>query len=409
MENNTEKLVNLIEDTKSIAEGASNNANELANELKSAKETIEAQAKELEETKSAFSTKLDEAVNEFKSIAINTKSKPKGPWAEAIEQVMEAKSALMQGGKFNMEVKDVTYGAGDGANVPMEERIADIKVDPHFQTSIRNHIPMKPTSADSVRYNRRALIESSNSPVAGLALNQDASARSNFSDYSPQLSNERANVITFGAISTINEEQLDDVLGLQSFLQNDLMGFAMDRENLELLQGTDSTTSLQSFNSEGTAWVDQRPAGEGAVLRANYFDVLINGISQLAQSNYMATKIFLSPAAFWSTNFALAKSTQGEYVYKQMTQTGKAYLGGAELVITPAVTGDNFYIISDNSCAYHLREGIGVEFYRQNDDFAKNNISVRVKLRGAHTVYLPGGIVRGDFSDAQAELLAAQA
>ncbi len=388
----------------------------LLDDLAAKNDTLETEVKSLEAKNAKLEgdiqlvqKNLDEAKTEFKSIAVSTKSKPKGAWAKAVEELLDTKAALMNGQKTELEVKDVTYGAGEAGNVPMEERISDIKVDPHYATMIRNHIPTKPTSAGSVRYNRRDAITSENSPVAGTAQNQDSSARTAFSDYSPVLQNLEQDVITYGAITTINEEQLDDVLGLQSFLSNDLMGFAMDRENLELLQGTDSTTSLASFNSEGTLWTDQRPTGEGAVLRANFFDVLINGVAQLAQNNYTAKKIFLSPGAFWSTSFALAKSTQGEYVYHQMMKTGTAFIAGCELVITPAVTGDNFYIISEGSCAYHSREGVGIEFYRQNDDFARNNISVRVKLRGAHTIYLPGGIVRGDFSAAVAELGAAQA
>lgn len=389
------------------AEGLEAKNEELSNEVKSLKE----ENTKLADDQKVLQKNLDDAKAEFKSIAVSTKAKRKGPWAQAVEEMMDSKDALLKGGKLELDIKDVNYGTGDAANVPMEERIADIKVDPHFPNAIRNHIAMKPTSAESIRYNRRDAIASSSTPVAGLALNQDASTRSAFSDYSPTLQNIKTNVITFGAITTINEEQLDDVLGLQSFLSNDLMGFAMDRESLELLQGTDNgTTSLQSFNSDGTAWVDQRSSGAAAITEANFFDVIVNGIAQLAANNYTASKVFVNPVDFWGDNFALSKSTQGEYVYQQMMKTGTAFLGGAEIVISPAVTANSAYIISDGSCAYHLREGIGVEFYRQNDDFAKNNISVRVKLRGAHTIYLPGGIVRvSNLETARTELAAQQA
>lgn len=415
-QNNTPDVdaAKVANEIKSIG-GVANEAKGAVDSLKTENEKLQTEVKSLTDANvklegeiKTVQKNLDDAKTEFKSWSAKQRE-PKSPWGKAVDEIIEQKQAIVNGNKIELEVKDVTYGTGNAARVPMEERIADIKVDPHYMTAIRNHIPVKPTSAGSVRFNRRDAIASSSSPVAGTAQNQDASARVAFSDYSPVLQNIEQDVITYGAISTINEEQLDDVLGLQSFLSNDLLGFAMDRENLELLQGTDSSTSLASFNSEGTAWVDQRPMGEAAVLRANFFDVLINGIAQLAANNYVASKIFLTPASFWSTNFALAKSTQGEYVYRQMMETGKAFLGGAELVITPAVTGDNFYIISQGSCALHTREGFGVEFYRQNDDFARNNISVRIKSRSAHTIYLPGGIVRGDFSAAVAELNAPQA
>lgn len=90
-------------------------------------------------------------------------------------------------------------------------------------------------------------------------------------------------------------------------------------------------------------------------------------------------------------------------------KTGTAFIGGVQIVMTPAIANDNFVIWSDGASKLHTREGLSVEFYRQGDDFTNNNISVRSKTRCAHTVYLPLGVISGTFSTAVAELGQAQA
>ena len=59
-----------------------------------------------------------------------------------------------------LDLKTLGYGAADGgvtgvadSHVPFEDRVADIKFDPHFKRRMRNYIPVGASSGDSVRYN----------------------------------------------------------------------------------------------------------------------------------------------------------------------------------------------------------------------------------------------------------------
>ena len=405
------------------------NPQEVAAELKNvaietAQETVEAKSAEfdskletkadataVEEIKSNTNEKLellqksiDDVKLEVKSSNESNKVMETKSFEEQLgEFIAEKKSDILAGKKIEMDFKTLSYGTtvtNVTDRVPMEDRVMDIKVDPHFKNRIRNHIMTGTTNGDIVRYNEQAA--GFTNPIAGKAHGAA------FADFSPQLDNKEQKVITLGAFTTINEEQLDDVAGLNSFFRNQMMGYALDVEDSQILFGSGTGNNWEGLASGGSAWVDQRPTGGDAIAEANLFDVLTNGVAQMAANNFTPKKIFLHPADFYGSAFALAKSTQGEYVLRQVQNGLTPVLYGAEIVVTPAVTQDRFIILDTVATEYHMREGMTVEFYRNNDDFQNNNISIRVKYRGAVTNYRPLGIIQGTISTAITELAADQ-
>ena len=378
--------------TKSAADALEAKATELADaiEAKASTETVEMLQKQIDDLKAE------------KAATIEKQPKVENFREKLSNFIAENKDEILKGQKVELDIKTLSYGSGAGeAAVPMEDRILDIKTDPHYKNRIRNHIMTGSTNGDIVRYNEQEAGFAN--PIAGKAHGAA------FADFSPTLANKEEKVITLGAFTTINEEQLDDVAGLNSFFRNQMMGYALDVEDTQLLFGAGSGNNWSGFATGGTAWVDQRASGAAAVDNPNLFDVLTAGIAQMAKENYTPSKIFLNPADFYGTDFALAKSDQGEYVLRQVQNGIVPVLYGAEIIVTPAVTADKFVILDTKATEYHMREGMSVEFYRNADDFQKNNISIRVKFRGAVTNYRPLGIVQGDVTDAIAELAAAQA
>ena len=359
-------------------------------ETKASTETVEMLQKQIDDIKAAKAATIEKQpkVENFRSKLANF--------------ISDNRDAILKGQKVEMEVKTLSYGSGAGeAAVPLEDRVMDIKVDPHHKNRIRNHIMTGATNGDLVRYNEQEAGFAN--PIAGKAHGAA------FADFSPTLANKEQKVITLGAFTTINEEQLDDVAGLNSFFRNQMMGYALDVEDSQILFGSGSGNNWAGLATGGTAWVDQRASGAAAIDNANLFDVLTNGIAQMAKENYTPSKIFLNPADFYGKDFALAKSDQGEYVLRQVQNGIVPVLYGAEIIVTPAVTADKFIILDTKATEYHMREGMSVEFYRNADDFQTNSISIRVKFRGAVTNYRPLGIVQGDVTDAITELAAVQA
>ena len=402
----------LAAETKSIAQEAATKAVETKSAETDAKLETKADANAVAEVKSAVTENtsklellqksVDDVKLEAKNITEATKVvETKSFDVELKNLITERKEDILAGTKVEMDFKTLNYGSGGTlANVPMEDRVMDIKTDPHYKNRVRNHVMTGTTDGDIVRYNEQAAGFAN--PIAGKAHGAA------FADFSPTLQNKEEKVITLGAFTTINEEQLDDVAGLNSFFRNQLMGYALDVENTQILFGAGTGNNWAGLATDGTAWVDQRAAGGAAIANANLFDVLTNGVAQMAKENYVPKKIFLNPVDFYGKDFALAKSTQGEYVLRQVQNGITPVLYGAEIIVTPAVTADKFIILDTVAAEYHMREGMTVEFYRNADDFQNNNISIRVKYRGCVTNYRPLGIVQGDVTDAIAELAAAQ-
>ena len=402
----------LAQETKSIAQEAATAAVETKSADLDSKLETKADAISVLEVKSATETNsnnielLQKSIDDVKLEVKSAEEATKVMEVKSFEQelkslITDKKSDILNGTKVEMDFKTLSYGTDGAANVPMEDRILDIKTDPHYKNRIRNHVMTGTTDGDIVRYNEQQAGFAN--PIAGKAHGAA------FADFSPTLENKEEKVITLGAFTTINEEQLDDVAGLNSFFKNQLMGYAMDVEDSQILFGSGSGNNWSGLATDGTAWVDQRAAGAVAVKNPNLFDVLTNGVAQMAKENYTPKKIFVNPADFYGKDFALAKSDQGEYVLRQVQNGLTPVLYGAEIIVTPAVTADKFIILDTIAAEYHMREGMTVEFYRNADDFQNNNISIRVKYRGAVTNYRPLGIVQGDITDAIAELAAVQA
>ena len=294
-------------------------------------------------------------------------------------------------------MKSVSYsGTGESLRVPNEARDLEIQTNPHYQTSIAaNLINVATSNNDIVRYTR----ESTQTNAAAGKAHGAAFAEKNV-----PLQNYSENIVTIGEFITFNEEQMTDVAGLRSFITTEFMGDLADIVDKYILEGTGSANNqLHGFDQTGqhTAWVSS-----GTVTGANNVDVLIDAISQLEQANYRAKTIFMNPLDFWGAFLIQAKSSQNEYVARQIltaAQTGvMPMIGGANIVRSNAVTSDKFFVVDTAKAAkLWTGEGTSIEFARNGDDFKNNQISGRIKCRKALTVGRPSGIIYGDFSDAR--------
>ena len=106
---------------------------------------------------------------------------------------------------------------------------------------------------------------------------------------------------------------------------------------------------------------------------------------------------------------ALAKSNQGDYVFRHGTDPGTGkYMtwlnNGAEVVVSNAQAANTFTVFDKSAVEYVMREGIAVEFDRNANDFQTNSISVRAQLRGNLADWLPQGVITGIFETAGANI-----
>ena len=296
-------------------------------------------------------------------------------------------------GTASLEIKTATYGTGTAANVPLEHRVPEIKYEPHHKTRARNIVMTGMTEGDVVRYNQNT---SGSNPAAG----KDSTAGSAvpFADYSPVLENKQNKVETYGARITLNEEQLSDVLGLRSFITNQLMSFLLDTEDNYILEGDGTNNTFSGIHTDGTTFAATQVVGA----TANLYDVILDSAAQLASRNYNLDCVVLNAVDYW--HLADIKTSTGQYALRTFDNNISPKVLGGSIYWNNGITADNFVAFDRMATQFWMREGATVEFLRNGNDFINNNVTARVKARGCVTNFLPMGIVKGSIATAITDL-----
>ena len=371
---------------------------ELNDNVKSVKETVEAnkeatdkKATELEQVVLKQAKSIDDLANTMKDyVSSNINSSKSGDDLLDGLKSLDFTSVKEGKGKTSLEIKSLSYGStGVEGQVPFEYRVEDIKREPHHKTRARNIVMTGATSGDLVRFNQNT---SGSNPAAGKLHG------ASFAEYAPQLDNKEAKVITYGAKIVLNEEQLDDVLGLRSFITNQLMGYLMDTEDALILEGGNTTTTFDGIYTAGTAFAATQVIGA----TANLYDVMLDSAAQLAARNYNLDCVVLHSTDYW--HLATIKTNTGQYALRTFDSEFGPKVMGANIYWNNGLTSGRFVAFDKMATQFWMREGATVEFFRANDDFDKNNVSVRVKARGCVTNFLPNGIVQGVISTAITDL-----
>ena len=296
-------------------------------------------------------------------------------------------------GSVELELKSLSYGStGNEGAVPFEYRVEEIKTRPHHKTRARNIVMTGMTSGDLVRFNQSTDTAATN-PAAGKAHG------ATFGDYSTQLDNKEEKVVTYGAKITLNEEQLDDVLGLRSFITNQLNSYLMDTEDAYIIQGTGSANNqFSGIFAAGTTFSATQVIGA----TANLYDVILDSAAQLAALNYNLDAVVLNATDYW--HLATIKTTQGEYALRTFQNDISPKVLGADIYWNNGLTAGNFIAFDKMATQFWMREGATVEFFRNGTDFVDNNVTARVKARGCVTNFLPSGIIKGVIATAITDL-----
>ena len=387
-----EKDTNPAEELKnSIDTAIETKGNEVAAEAKDALETTKT---ELEGQLLHMSKSIDDVAASVKDFASASTTKNVVIEDTLLKSLRDVDFTDVKSGNgtASLEIKTLSYGStGVEANVPFEYRVEDIKHQPHHRTRARSIVMTGMTEGDVVRFNQSQDTASSN-PAAGKAHG------ASFASYTTQLNNIQAKVETYGATIVLNEEQLDDVLGLRSFISNQLMGYLLDTEDAYILEGSGSSNTFTGIYTAGTTFAATQVIGA----TANLYDVLLDSAAQLAANNYNLNCVVLNAVDFW--HLSTIKTSTGQYALRTFNSEFGPKVMGGDIYWNNGITAGNFVAFDKMATQFWMREGAVIEFFRANDDFTKNNVTARVKARGCVTNFLPGGIIKGVIATAITDL-----
>ena len=297
-----------------------------------------------------------------------------------------------------IDMKTLTPSAGQGSAPSRDLRVEMIKYDPNFDNRVANHLTTGSTDAGGIRHTFETAETDNTAPKTAGAI-ATGSAVTLTDIYTP--------VQNIFNVLTLSEESAKDISFVESYLSTRLMGNLRDIEDVQLLRGSGTAPNYNGLATAGLSFADAAARetyigslADSTGTSANNFDVLTAAMAGLANTNYVAGKVFVNPIDYYE--MVLAKATTNEYVLAQTIApdgTYKTFWNGVEIVKTPAQTAGTFTILDMRAATYFTRTGSNIEFGYNDNDFAGYNVSVRANLRGALVAYNQNGIISDTFAN----------
>ena len=276
-------------------------------------------------------------------------------------------------------IKTVMQETGTGFSPP-NNRTNVVVLSAQRRIVVLDLIPSDPTELQIVKYMQENTFTNANAARAeGAALGNSALGYTQIS----------VTVQAIGGYLPVTNEQLADVPGIRGLIDGRLMYMQAQTEENEVLTGSGSGNHLVGFLGAGVTLNTQALGNDprpDAVLKA-MTQVRFNTGSI---AGYAEPSGIIFHPTDWQ-NIRLTKDTIGNYLWGPPSISGVETIWGLPVVVTPLIT-QGTALLGDFRGFSHIsrRQGATVETGLVNDDFLKNQLTLRVVSRLSLEIYRPG-------------------
>lgn len=361
----------------------------LESSAKEAQEKLEAAIKVV---KDEYDQKLDEA----KAIATRAREAQNKERLKGMSDYIEEALSTEEGEKALKEIskhKSGTLATIDKAPAPSmtvpagstRDEWAANQSAPREAVHARNVIPVSPTDATSIKYNRFLL-----GPDGNLINSVAPGAEKPQFEYIVEPAT--APVVKIAGHITLDDEFFDDIPGSRSFIAAELPQAYMDAEDLKIFFGLGGA-DIEGLHTIATPVT--LPKGT-VTTGSNMWDKLAATMTQVRENKRVATAIWTSPIDYME--LLINKGTgSGEYTYPiVMDANGILRIGGVPIYQhTLFEAGD--WLAGDFSRGARIfqKKAIEVRYSREHEDnFTHNRTTVLVEARIALPIFYPDGFVK---------------
>ena len=210
------------------------------------------------------------------------------------------------------------------------------------------------------------------------------------------------------AATTITTKQaLSNMPMLMNDIENELMINLKTTLDYQVLR---AGTGAAPFPASMWNYAKTFSAGSlaGTIPNANMFDVLRVPIGQIRKGEagilsggYMPNAIFISEDKF--TSMDLQKTSQYAYQFPNFATPDGTIIKGVKVYGTKFLGDDEFLVADTTKYLFNIVEELSIDMNYINDQFIKNQLTIRAELMGAGRVKLHEtfAFVKGTFAAAQ--------
>lgn len=394
-----EKLGEDIDAQIKKANEQSENAGEVAENLKNELDSMTKSYEKLQEQVDDMNSKQSKIISGEKA-ASNWKSiiseKLNGFEGDMRHAVRKGLTFDMEGKSFatNREIKEVMSSSNTiTGRIPQFDLQPGIVVeDPERVTHVRSLLSVGQTNSDTISYYAETLFNNAAAIVAEGATKPQ-------SDF--DLEEKTDPVRKIATHIRISEELLTDIPQMRSHILARLPKKIRIVEDAQLLYGTGTGNEIEGLTTAASAYADVLADSD-----VNRFDVLSAAVQQVRQDEFVATGILVNPSDWFA--MARGKGSDGHYLFPDQVRFGgqPPRVMGVPVLQSTAITEGEFLVGDFSSQATQLfdRMQSQVRFYEQDQDNAiTNQVTVVAEERIALAIYRPSALVYGDFATALAQ------
>ena len=187
------------------------------------------------------------------------------------------------------------------------------------------------------------------------------------------------NVESIGHILPVTEEQLEDVSGMESLLDNTMRVDLRRRVSSQLLSGNGTAPNIRGLL---TAVTQTQARGADSPV-----DAIYKGMTQVRVNAFDVPNATIIHANDWQKIRLLKDTTGGAYLFGNPDAAGLTSLWGLLRVVTTEIAEGTALVGDFARCTFLTRRGLVVETGLNTDDFSKLKISIRCHVRGVMVVF----------------------
>lgn len=189
-------------------------------------------------------------------------------------------------------------------------------------------------------------------------------------------------VRSVGTSLPVTDEQLDDVLGIQSFLEGRLGFSVIQRLDGQILNGNDQAPNIGGILAAANLQTYAK-AGDDSTPDAVY-----KGMTKVRVTGRAFPSAYITHPYDWQ-EVRLLRTSQGIYIWGSPAEAGPERIWGLQVVQTDAIA-ENTGLVGDFSpamLALYEKQGLDVQVGYVADNFKEGKRTIRAGVRVALAVY----------------------